>query len=122
MDKIMIDRCVVEQALEALNASMPHNNDMDEDWPSHIAARRALRAALEQPQVNSPEIPEGWKLVPVKPTEEMLDAAIDEADWRVKVPGADAEAVSVAEQMNNMAKAAMASTYRALLEAAPEAK
>ena len=49
MDKIMIDRCVVEQALEALNASMPHNNDMDEDWPSHIAARRALRAVLEQP-------------------------------------------------------------------------
>ena len=49
-DNITLPRSVVKQALEALNASMPHNNDMDEDWPSHIAARRALRAALEQPQ------------------------------------------------------------------------
>ena len=49
-DTITLPLSVVEQALEALNASMPHNNDMDHDWPSHIAARRALRAALEQPQ------------------------------------------------------------------------
>ena len=76
-DKILIDRAVVEQALEALNASMPHNNDMDEDWPSHIAARRALRAALKQPQVNSPEIPEGWKLVPVEPADSQIRAAQD---------------------------------------------
>ena len=50
MTKILIDRAVLEQALEALNASMPHNSDIAEDWSSHIAARRALRAALEQPQ------------------------------------------------------------------------
>lgn len=55
-DKITIDRSVLEQALEALNASMPHNNNMDQDWPSHIAARRTLRAALEQPQGD----PVGW--------------------------------------------------------------
>lgn len=79
-DNITLPRSVVEQALEALNASMPHNNDMDEDWPSHIAARRALRAALEQHQHESnsdnhlqektdhlsttrSSVPPGWKLV-----------------------------------------------------------
>lgn len=73
MSKITIDRTVVEQALEALNASMPHNNNMNEDWPSHIAARRALRAALEQPDIEIPaSVPEGWKLVPVEPTDDML--------------------------------------------------
>ena len=76
-DTITLPRSVVEQALEALNASMPHNNDMEEDWPSHIAARRALRAALKQPQVNSPEIPEGWKLVPVEPADSQIRAAQD---------------------------------------------
>lgn len=67
MSKIAIDRAVVEQALEALNASMPHNNDMDGDWPSHIAARRALRAALEQPQIQSGGIPPNWNQEPVLP-------------------------------------------------------
>ena len=76
-ETITMPRSVVEQALKALNASMPHNNDMDEDWPSHIAARRALRAALEQPQVNSPEIPEGWRQVPVEPTDSQIRAAQD---------------------------------------------
>ena len=66
MSKILIDRSVVEQALEALNASMPHNNNMEEDWPSHIAARRALRAALEQPQVEQePDaFREWWRMRP----------------------------------------------------------
>jgi hypothetical protein len=36
-----------------------------------------LRAALEQPQVNSPEIPEGWRLVPVEPTDSQIRAAQD---------------------------------------------
>ena len=49
MSKILIERSALEQALGALNASMPHNNDMETEWPEHIAARRALRAALEQP-------------------------------------------------------------------------
>lgn len=48
---ITLPRSVLEQALEALNASKPHNSDIAEDWSSHIAARRALRAALEQPPV-----------------------------------------------------------------------
>ena len=67
MSKITIDSDLLEQALEALNASMPHNNDMDGDWPSHIAARRALRAALEQPQIQSGGIPPNWNQEPVLP-------------------------------------------------------
>ena len=78
-DTITLPRSVVEQALEALNASMPHNNNMDQDWPSHIAARRTLRAALEQPQ-DHPEqhldmVPAGWKAVPVQPTDFQIRAA-----------------------------------------------
>ncbi|EKN3337265.1 hypothetical protein QK138_000994 [Yersinia enterocolitica] len=29
------------------------------------------------PQLNSPEMPEGWKLVPIKPTAEMMAAAME---------------------------------------------
>ncbi len=29
------------------------------------------------PQLNSPEIPDGWKLVPIKPTAEMMAAAME---------------------------------------------
>lgn len=36
-----------------------------------------LRAALEQPQVNSPEIPEGWRLVPEEPADSQIRAAQD---------------------------------------------
>ena len=63
MTNIILPRSVLEQALEALNASMPHNNDMDGDWPSHIAARRALRAALEQQRVEQSSAVGviGWK-------------------------------------------------------------
>ena len=77
-DKILIDRSVVEQALGALNASMPHNNDMETEWPEHIAARRALRAALEQPDKGNPiSVPDGWKLVPVEPTDAMVHEISD---------------------------------------------
>ena len=70
-DNITLPRSVVEQALEALKYERDANNPLD--W-YHDKTMTALCAALEQPQVNSPEIPEGWKLVPVKPTEDMLNA------------------------------------------------
>lgn len=90
MRKITIDRAVVEQALEALNASMPHNNDMDEDWPSHIAARRALRAALEQPKSLPSPI---WRLVPTTMTNDM--AKVDQ-ELRHAVPWIRWEAILAA--------------------------
>ncbi|WP_076707026.1 hypothetical protein [Yersinia enterocolitica] len=34
-------------------------------------------ALYTTPQLNSPEIPEGWKLVPINPTAEMMAAAME---------------------------------------------
>lgn len=73
-DTITLPRSVVEQALEALKYERDANNPLD--W-HHDKTMTALCAALEQPQVNSPEIPEGWRLVPVEPTPEMMSAMID---------------------------------------------
>ena len=60
-------------------------------WPH----RKLYAAPVAQPAVC---VPEGWKLVPVEPTEEMLASA-----WRTDVLG-------------------IAGTYKAMLAAAPEAK
>lgn len=49
------------------------------------------------PQLNSPEIPEGWKLVPIEPTQNMVDAHI------------------IGMQLAGFSRA-----YRAMLAAAPE--
>lgn len=56
-DKIQIDRSVVEQALEALDEAdllMEHRQNIE----LRRSARRALRAALEQPQVE--QEPVAW--------------------------------------------------------------
>ena len=63
-DTVTLPRSVVEQALEHLTC------------PVDEPVREAFRAALEQPQ-DHPEqhldmVPEGWKLVPVEPTDDML--------------------------------------------------
>ena len=113
MTKILIDRAVLEQALEALNASMPHNNDMDEDWSSHIAARRALRAALEQPQ-DHPEqhldmVPTGWKLVPVELSPDMLDAGRNACEGRF-----------YPQDMLHGPRAMMADHWAAMINASPQ--
>lgn len=75
-EKILIDRSVVEQALEALNSAKVWKtlNLHKLMAPQVSDAEEALRAALEQPQSNHPEIPESWKLVPVEPTKEMKSA------------------------------------------------
>lgn len=57
-DKILIDRSVLEQVLEALNASQPHSEIGDDDyqeaqWYALFGARKALRAALDAPQQQS---------------------------------------------------------------------
>ena len=57
-DTITLPRSVVEQALEALDEIAWSNNTRRQSDRADDA-RIVLRAALEQPQVNSPEIPEG---------------------------------------------------------------
>lgn len=55
------------------------------------------RIVYTTPQLNSPEIPEGWKLVPIEPTQNMVDAHI------------------IGMQLAGFSRA-----YRAMLAAAPE--
>ena len=69
---IMLPREVVEQAvasIEMLNAGK---------WKQVTALTATLRASLEHPQNHVPDAenmaPAGWKLVPVGPTVEMMDA------------------------------------------------
>ena len=78
-DTITLPRSVVEQALEALNPTASGN------WTSTIAlnaeaAIHALRAALEQPNHIAQHlnmVPEGWRPVPVEPTDSQIRAAQD---------------------------------------------
>ena len=60
-------RKAMEMALEALIRA-----DRISGYPNNKEAITAMRQALEQ-QPAAPAIPEGWKLVPVEPTKEMLD-------------------------------------------------
>lgn len=39
--------------------------------------RDCQKPIVATPQLNSPEIPEGWKLVPINPTAEMMAAAME---------------------------------------------
>ena len=68
------------------------NNLYDDDYAEYSAALDALCAA--------PAIPEGWKLVPVEPTQEMLDAfkhRYKEGDfWRERIHGAVAAMLAAA--------------------------
>lgn len=56
---------------------------------------------------SAPTIPEGWKLVPIRPTKQMILAAVKEQSNRTTVPSDDALA---------------AGNYYAMLAAAPEYK
>ena len=74
---ITLPRSVVEQALDALD-EMHCSNSTEVAENAYLVAVGALRAALEQPQPDTgipASVPAGWKLVPVEPTEAMLDAA-----------------------------------------------
>ena len=75
---VTLPREVVERALDALYCT-----DSQEGSPAYnfeLKAIEELRAALEQPQNHILDavsmVPDGWKLVPVKPTQGMLDAYI----------------------------------------------
>lgn len=109
MNTITLPRSVVEQTLEHLTCAI--------DAP----VREALRAALEQPQ-DHPEqrldmVPAGWKLVPVKLTQEMLAAGRDahyKAENRIQEPGS--------WEPGGFAKRAVraAHVFQAMLAAAPK--
>ena len=105
---ITLPRSVVEQALEALDEIAWSNNTRRQSDRADDA-RIVLRAALEQAQVNSPEIPEGWKLVPVEPTSEMLDAGRNACEGRF-----------YPQDMLHGPRAMMADSWAAMLDAAPQ--
>lgn len=46
-------------------------------YDRHEAAGQRVRVLYERPQLNSPEIPDGWKLTPINPTAEMMAAAME---------------------------------------------
>ena len=83
---VTLPREVVEQVLKAAEAFHSHykRNIFSGCVPSEelyfSAARALLRAALEQPKNHIEQhlgmVPAGWKLVPVEPTKDMLDAYV----------------------------------------------
>lgn len=64
---VTLPREVVKLALESMDESYA-------DTRQGRALADALRAALEQPQIQSGGIPPGWRLVPVEPTQAQLNA------------------------------------------------
>ena len=115
-DKILIDSYAVEQALAALDEIAWSNNTRRQSDRADDA-RIVLRAALEQSQVNSQEIPEGWKLVPVEPTDEMREAGKD-AHYEAETRISDADAWSLTGFAHRTVRASY--IYRAMLAAAPQ--
>jgi len=74
----MTDRELLQQALDALSAARSNQKEnapqiAGKTWGFVEETLAALRQRLAQPE------PEGWKWVPVEPSQEMLDAA-DEGD------------------------------------------
>ncbi|MFV9175972.1 hypothetical protein [Serratia marcescens] len=76
-----------ESWLSCRAAMLNHVGDANEKAESKCECssidycENCLRAMLAQPvssgyKLNSPEIPDGWKLVPVEPTTEMINAAL----------------------------------------------
>ena len=110
---ITLPRSVVELAIEAMRKS----GEQRGSTASEFNAIEALLAALEQPQADSPEIPKGWKLVPVEPTEEMHDAGKN-AHYEAETRTSDADAWSLTGFAHRGVRASY--VYRAMLAAAPQ--
>ena len=88
VDKILIDRSVVEQALEALFMYKPMVTGVT--FQHGLDAMQALRAALEQPKSLPSPI---WRLVPTTMTNDM--ARVDQ-ELRHAVPWIRWEAILAA--------------------------
>ena len=52
---------------------------VESDWPEYEPTWKAIEARVTGVQP-APSVPEGWKLVPIEPTPEMIDAA-EYVDW-----------------------------------------
>ena len=87
------------QALEALSEVQNHTDD---GWKAYDTVRRFIE--------QTGAVPEGWQLVPVEPTREMLLAQIAEP-LRDLVPGHEAEEEVLGYERE---------TYRSMLAAAPK--
>ncbi|WP_171887914.1 hypothetical protein [Serratia marcescens] len=73
-------RAVPDELLDAMEEVIRISNRDHEAWDKAKAAITACRAAmLAQPVSSGYRLPDGWKLVPVEPTEEMLRAAYRES-------------------------------------------
>lgn len=79
------DALLIRQAIVALEAKQPKpvgvfvtvNEYTDTPYVSWLSSAYKLSAGdklYTTPPANSPEIPDGWKLVPIQPTEEMINA------------------------------------------------
>ena len=80
---------------------------VESDWPEYEPTWRAIEARVTGAQAQpAPSAPDGWKLVPIEPTYEML-----EAGEGALVPTYTDTPVSVPDDV-----------YRAMLASAPEAK
>ena len=75
---------------------------VESDWPEYEPTWKAIEARVTGAQPAT-SIPEGWKLVPIEPTDRMLSAG--QSEW-LESAGADP----------------CFDVYRAMLAAAPEAK
>ena len=96
---VTLPRSVVEQALEALINEGEFRKLLK---PLIEKSIDSIRDALEQPDAG-PQVtaPEGWKLVPVEPTDEMVEAG----DHEIEKWGVDASS---------------SGAFRAMLAAAPQ--
>jgi hypothetical protein len=95
-------------------------------WKDYLDEARAVLAAVAS-KIEA-RVPDGWKLVPIEPTQEMLEAAFDESGWRVEPYTAPRESgVAIdsdmseadAAEINEAGRQAHADTYRTMLAAAP---
>lgn len=69
---VTLPREVVKRVMDALYYTATTKSKHPNQWKEEDAAMKELRAALEQPQIQSGGIPPNWKLVPMEPTRDML--------------------------------------------------
>lgn len=108
-------------------AALPHPTEIDDrDWSrvtnngAHIArmdppTTLALVARIRELEARTPAIPEGWKLVPIEPSDEMVEAFAD-ASWRKLQDGYGDSPTEHPEDGGGP----VCYGYRAMLAAAPE--
>lgn len=88
----------VDDVVEYLEGGLEADGEFEAEGSIEAKRLLACRAAMLQPSNGALQLPDGWKLVPVEPTHDMLNAWLSEvANWRGHVAG-----------------------YKAMLDAAPQ--